>query len=304
MKFKTRAFTLVELLVVIAIIGILVGLLLPAVQAARESARRMQCTNNLKQIGLALHNYHSVFQKFPFCNGGTNNQFSGLSQLLPFLELANLQDSIDFRFAPGHAVNSLPRTTEIAGFRCPSDVENTRVSSGGAVNYYPNKGTSTLWQDPKANGFMYRNSATRFADIKDGTSHTAAFSERLITDGSNGMISPIADVFLATGTPATADEAVQLCAAVDITNLANQFPLFMGAPWIDGQHGYLHVDGPNKRSCGFFPTHASMPPSSYHPGGVNLLLCDGSVQFVPNSIELLTWRAIGTRQGGEVMAAW
>jgi prepilin-type processing-associated H-X9-DG protein len=171
--------------------------------------------------------------------------------------------------------------------------------AGGAVNYYPNKGTSTLWQDPNANGVMFRNSGIRFADIVDGTSNTAIFCERVLTDGSNGIVSPIADVFLASGTPTTADEAIQLCDAVDIGNLANQFPLFMGAPWIDGQHGYLHVNGPNKRSCGFFPTHASMPPSSFHPSGVNLLRCDGSVQFVAETISLPAWRALGTRHGGE-----
>jgi prepilin-type processing-associated H-X9-DG protein len=220
------------------------------------------------------------------------------------MELDNLHNLIDFRLSPNHVANEAARMTEVAGFRCPTDVANTRPAAGGAVNYYPNKGTSTLWQDPNANGFMFRNSGTRFSDIRDGTSHTAAFCERILTDGSNGIISPIADVFLAVGTPATADQAVQLCDAVDINNLANQFPLFMGAPWIDGQHGYLHVNGPNKRSCGFFPTHASMPPSSYHPGGVNLLLCDGSVQFIPNSIDITIWRALGTRQGGEPVTGW
>lgn len=300
MNTTRNAFTLVELLVVIAIIGILVGLLLPAVQAAREAARRTQCTNNMKQIGLALHNYHSALNRFPFCNGGTDTRYSGLSQLLPYMELTNIHTAIDFRLSPHHPANSTARLAEVTGFRCPSDVENPLPTAGGAVNYYPNKGTSPIWQDPKADGFMFRNSGVRFADIKDGTSHTAAFCERVLTDGSNGIVSPIADVFLAMGSPTSADEAIAMCDAVDITNLAFQFPLFMGAPWIDGQHGYLHVNVPNKRSCGFFPTHASMPPSSFHPTGVMLLRCDGSVQFIAETIDLSAWRALGTRNGGEI----
>jgi prepilin-type processing-associated H-X9-DG protein len=93
-----------------------------------------------------------------------------------------------------------------------------------------------------------------------------------------------------------------MCAAVDITNLANQFPLFMGAPWMHGQHCYLHVNVPNTRSCGFFVAlRATMPPSSRHPGGVNMVLCDGSVRFVSQSINLATWRGIGSRAGGETL---
>jgi prepilin-type N-terminal cleavage/methylation domain-containing protein len=297
---KHSGFTLVELLVVIAIIGILVGLLLPAVQAARETARRMQCGNNMKQIGLALHNYHSSVGRFPFCNGGTGGRFSGISQIMPFMELQNIHSNIDFRYLPNHQINNTARLVEVTGFRCPTDTDNPLPTAGGAINYYPNKGTSPIWQDPKANGFMFRNSGIRFAEITDGTSHTAAFCERVLTDGSNGIISPIADVFLASGSPVTADDAVNLCNSVDISNLGNQFPLFMGAPWIDGQHGYLHVNTPNTRSCGFYPTHASMPPSSFHPVGVNLLRCDGSVQYLVDTIDINVWRALGTRNGGEV----
>lgn len=296
---RMAGFTLVELLVVIAIIGILSGLLLPAVQAAREAARRTQCTNHLKQIGLAIHNYHSSHQRFPFAIGGTGNRYSALSQMLPFLELTALHEAIDFDRPVMDPVNQEPRTTEVPGFRCPSDFDNPQPMAGGAVNYYPNKGTTTLWMDPRANGFIFRNSETRFADLLDGSSYTAAFCERLLTDGSNGIVSDKADVFLAVGTPATADEAVAMCEQIDITDLANQFPIFMGAPWMDGKHGYQHVNGPNQRSCGFHPSHASMPPSSRHPGGVHVLWCDGSMRFVTDFVDLQVWRAVGTRHGHE-----
>jgi prepilin-type processing-associated H-X9-DG protein len=157
---------------------------------------------------------------------------------------------------------------------------------------------------PAPNGVFYGNSSTRFADVRDGMSNTGLFSERILADGSNAIVSPQADVFFSPAAPMTPDEAVQLCQAVDIMNLANQFPLFMGAPWVNGQHVFQHVNVPNARSCGFFTIlRASMPPSSRHPGGVNLLLGDGSVRFVKDTIALPTWRALGTRVGGEAISA-
>jgi prepilin-type processing-associated H-X9-DG protein len=102
----------------------------------------------------------------------------------------------------------------------------------------------------------------------------------------------------------TPDDALQQCQAVNIYDLNNQFPLFMGAPWLCGQHIYLHVSPPNSRSCGFFiALRAVMPPSSHHPGGVNVVFGDGSVKFIKDSINLPIWRALGTRAGGEVVSA-
>lgn len=314
---KTRkGFTLIELLVVIAIIAILIALLLPAVQQAREAARRTQCRNNLKQLCLALHNYHDVSQCFPFgqeASSSTNRHYSAISQLLPHLDQVNIYNSINFRDNLDDPLNSndsndYARNQIIPTLLCPSESLNYIAALGGQTNYMVNKGNGIVWQDPTGpnvglpaqTGVMYYQSVVRISNITDGTSNTAAFSERLLADGNNGLVSPVADVFFHPGAPTTPDQAVSMCESHNISNLAFQFPLYMGAPWINGQHTYLHVSGPNQRSCGFFTVlRATMPPSSRHSGGVHMALCDGSVRFVQNGINLTTWRALGSRSSGE-----
>ena len=307
---RRRGFTLIELLVVIAIIAILIALLLPAVQQAREAARRTQCKNHLKQLGLALHGYHDSFRCLPFGQEDSTKSYSALSQLLPYLDQAPLYNLINFSLPHNDAVNLVPRTTELSVFRCPSDPAAPLSGQGGSINYMANKGTGVIWLAPTGanagfpaqTGVMFFQSAVRLGDITDGTSNTCAFAERLLTDGNNGISSPRSDVFFSPLAPTTPDEAVSMCAAIDVTNLANQFPLFMGAPWLHGQHAYLHIDTPNTRSCGFFTVNrANMPPSSQHTGGVHVLLCDGSVRFISENIDRPIWRALGSRAGGEVI---
>lgn len=307
---RSRAFTLIELLVVIAIIGILVAILLPAVQAAREAARRTSCSNNLRQIGIALHNYHDIHHRLPFGQGGTRGKFSAISQILPYFEQNNLFEEIDFNsdvFAP---TNDEPRRKEVSILRCPSDEYLVYPQTGGGINYCANKGSGIVWgpnagpnaRMPLPTGPFFRDSCTCFGGIRDGLSQTVAFSERLVGDGTNAEVNLRTDVFSSTAQPTTPDEAITACDAVDPEDLANQFPALMGAPWMHGQHCYQHVNTPNKRSCGFRTVgRASMTANSYHPNGVVILYLDSSVTFIADTIDLATWRAMGTCNKGDLL---
>jgi prepilin-type N-terminal cleavage/methylation domain-containing protein/prepilin-type processing-associated H-X9-DG protein len=317
MKRRRSGFTLIELLVVIAIIAVLIALLLPAVQAAREAARRIQCVNNEKQIGLALHNYNDSFQVLPaaemgFLGMANGANFSALSMILPFMEQTPVFNSLNFSLFNVDPTNNTAMVTSIKGFVCPSDSYNPSPTTGAQTNYMADMGSGIVWQGslppntalPPPNGVFYGNSATRLAEITDGLSNTGFFGERVVGDGTTGIISPIADVFFDHGAPLTPDDAMAQCLAINIYDPANQLPMIMGVPWIDGQHITLHVTTPNTRSCGFFTVNrAVMPASSKHPGGTNMLFGDGSVKFLKDSISLQTYRALGTRNGGEVVSS-
>jgi prepilin-type N-terminal cleavage/methylation domain-containing protein/prepilin-type processing-associated H-X9-DG protein len=329
MNRQRSGFTLIELLVVIAIIAVLIALLLPAVQAAREAARRIQCTNNEKQIGLALHNYVDSFNVLPAAEMGfaglTANgpNYSALSMILPFMEQTTVFNAINFsqfdfnpNVSPAQDPNGTAAVASINALICPSDSYSSSRSNlevYGQTNYMADMGSGIVWQSslffpntslPMPNGVFYGNSATRLAEITDGLSNTGFFGERMVGDSSTGIISPIADVFFDPGAPLTPDDAMTQCQALNINNPANQLPMIMGVPWIDGQHITLHVTTPNTRSCGFFGVNrAVMPASSRHPGGSNMLFGDGSVKFLKDSINLQTYRALGTRNGGEIISA-
>ncbi len=310
---KKNGFTLVELLVVIAIIGILVGLLLPAVQAAREAARRMQCSNNLKQIGLALHNYSSTFSRFPA--GRNDKEMSPLAALLPFIEQSNVSNLIDFRQTWDHPVNAAATAAEIPSFICPSDPMSNVPVGWGSTTYRSNQGSQLLHGQPPTDpgnvnfgmpapdGPIVPYKYLSFADIRDGTSNTAAFSEHGRGDFSNAISSPT-DTFWPQTHPATQNDAVRDCNSIDINDLQYQRVSVIGAPWIQGYHStttYFHVGPPNGRSCMFPPGRIATTAQSYHSGGVNVTRCDGSVSFVAQTIDISTWRAFGSRNGGEVV---
>lgn len=314
---RHSGFTLIELLVVIAIIGVLIALLLPAVQQAREAGRRSQCINNLKQLGLGFHNYmdqHKILPPARFSalagSSGAGMNFSAISYLLPEIERSELYDAINFSFPCDNAVNRTVMMTNVPNFLCPSDLENPLPARGAGVNYWANIGSGHVWMwplGPPSNASMPPPSGTMFMDsrikpgqIVDGLSRTALMSERIICDGTNSKITLESDIFLGTTAPNTPDEAYEHCKQIDTSNLALQFPFFMGAPWIHGQHAYMHVSPPNAISCGYLSTlRSTMPASSRHPGGVNALLADGSVSFYSQTVDLYVWRATGTRAGGE-----
>ena len=309
------AFTLVELLVVIAIIGVMVGLLLPAVQSAREAARRMQCSNHLKQMTLALHNYESAYKMFPA--GRSALGISAHAAILPFLEQANAAELVDPKVAWNHVLNATATRTFIPGFNCPSDSQFPHPAGWAGTTYRASQGAGILWGlpptdtadpnfgMPEPDGVFYLEKRLKFRDILDGTANTAAFSEHGQGDFSNAISSPT-DTFWPRTNPLNADQAYADCEAIDPRDLTFQNVSDIGAPWIRGYHSttlYMHASPPNRRSCMFPPGRISTTAKSSHVGGVMLARCDGSVAFVTDSVNLAIWRAMGTRGARETVGA-
>jgi len=310
---KRRGFTLIELLVVIAIIAVLVAILLPAVQQAREAARASQCRNNLKQLGIALHNYHELVGGFPMSKN-SGNSFSAQARILPQLDQTAVHNQIDFNVSPTHVNNTFAKGVTLPVYRCPTDTDMLPATSGGRNNYYTNTGTtvmnglpgttvgSTNYGLPMPDGVMFQDSFVRFGDIIDGTTNTALMSERMLGDGVNSISTPESDTFQPGTYPNTPDEARAQCHAVDVTDLSKQGKSNGGSPWLGPDHTttyYYHTLTPNDRSCMYPPSRIATTANSRHTGGVHMLLCDGSVRFVTSSVDLAIWRALGTRNGKE-----
>lgn len=310
-----EGFTLVELLVVIAIVGLLIALLLPAVQSAREAARRMQCTNNLRQFGIALHNYHDSLGSFPPGRLTYPVVYSPQARLLPFLEQASVNNLINYNVTfvgadlPSWA-NAVAAQTPIPGFCCPSDADRVPGSVFAATSYFGNVGSGQVdngnLNTGPIDGIFYCKSAIKFRDIVDGLSHTAAFSESLLGNGtastSGGQPQdPQREVLLLPNTTAT---TVQNCS----NPAAGSWWAERGVRWMQGSYGYAlynHFYTPNASSydCNTASRAYGLTAArSNHPKGVNLLLCDGSVHFVQDSVDLALWRGLATRMRQEVLS--
>jgi prepilin-type N-terminal cleavage/methylation domain-containing protein len=338
MREKRRGFTLIELLVVIAIIAVLIALLLPAVQAAREAARRSQCVNNLKQLGLAVHNYisgnnilppYTMYPASSSISGGWS--FAWPLTLLPNLEQQSLFSAYNFSVQPYGAQNTTVGYTQIATMLCPSDGTTTRpLAPWGTQNYVGNfggPGVSAL-----ASGTIVPLSAAissagpvGLEGVRDGTSNTALFGERLVgIAGGPAVVLSSTDarraLFLntlsaAANTPAQAQPFVAACRALpgstsSTSSNSNGDHWVYTYPWYVSELGYTHFGTPNTISCrnpadgySYVGPLGSAPPTSNHPGGVNIVNADGSVRFVKDTVDLNTWWALGTRNGGEVISA-
>jgi prepilin-type N-terminal cleavage/methylation domain-containing protein/prepilin-type processing-associated H-X9-DG protein len=321
-----HGFTLVELLVVIAIIGVLVALLLPAVQAAREAARRGQCQNHLKQVAIAAHNYHDTMLRFPagWCNP---HQGTAICALLPYLEQNNKYNVFDFTQNINTATtNAAARSQDVKVFICPSDQGSGRFFTGiagatgpeptGRNNYMANLGSFANWADVdtgnrlKSNGIFFRNSSIRMAEISDGTSNTSLFSEckrgpnRNPGSGEDLLVSTNVDFGVWDGN--TAHNTTRPAQCEDRSQTTWNY---RGLQYYRGgtfwTAFYNHTLTPNfkgrdcVRASGLDSGHYAA--RSYHPGSVNAAFCDGSIRTINDSVDLGAWRAAGSRGEGEAI---
>jgi prepilin-type N-terminal cleavage/methylation domain-containing protein/prepilin-type processing-associated H-X9-DG protein len=319
---RRRGFTLIELLVVIAIIAVLIALLLPAVQAARGAARRMQCVNNLKQFGLALHNYEQIWNEIPptaiqIPTPTTGwNDFSMKARLLPYMEQSALWNSLNQSFKNSDVSNSTVSFSTVALFLCPSD-GNIPNSTWGNSNYPNCIGVSQMGQvldgpADKQNQTADGPSIT-FATITDGLSNTVIFSEYVKGMNASGATRGL-NVIWQSGVaqPTLYGPAIWTPIATACQSSTTYFEDVKGQRWINMTCGwggcYSHIQTPNKKACYYtdgnqHQDHVVVGASSYHPGGVNILFMDGSVKFIKDSIAPATWWAIATKAGGEVISA-
>jgi prepilin-type N-terminal cleavage/methylation domain-containing protein/prepilin-type processing-associated H-X9-DG protein len=353
MHRQRKGFTLIELLVVIAIIAILIGLLVPAVQKVREAAARAQCMNNLKQIGLATHNYESTFKFMP--PGGT--KYVGSTPIaiqviiLPYVEQANLYKlfnfSVDINLGLG---NDLARVQQVPFYLCPSDGSSATLNDPGATNFNPvqttgqdnyfgNIGTTADQRSLESNRvgmFNYQTSfdqttgistittKLRIVQIKDGTSNTAMWSETKranrisvyeetnvyllpLTDPGYSLYTPMSGPLFNETNPAALIQGMTYnCNSWDYppTNRISYRGLeyYRGLPALSN---YTHTVPPNYKGydCGDDTTFltAHIAARSYHTGGVNVCMADGSVRFIADGINFATWQAMGTRSGGDIV---
>lgn len=332
------AFTLIELLVVIAIIAVLVSLLLPAVQSAREAARRTQCKNNLKQIGLAMHNYMDSNNKLPpnglftYSAGAIvqASPWSAMARILPFIEQENLFKTIDL--TQSYSTQPGISSRRVGTFLCPSEINDkgngtdpTYGVKNWTINYATNLGSWAVWTSkatlpPNGDGAFSPNRCLCSRDFTDGMSNSLAMAEvkgytiRVVGSDNTATSSTVS-------TPPASPSALfssQSLAAFDATKMTH-------IEWVDGkvhETGFTTTFGPNTAvtyttggvnydvdfiaatESNLGDTYAAVTARSYHAGSVNACLMDGSVRSISSNISLVTWRALGTRSGGEVLGEY
>lgn len=334
-RLHRRGFTLIELLVSVGIVSVLIALALPAVQAAREAARRARCSNNLRQLGIALHAYHDVNKTFP--PSSTHDQdkrpyygghYSLHTRLLPYIDQRPLFDAINYEVGTsmppslgGHelqlwelranATNATVRHTRIAVFLCPSDA----ARSATAGNHYrgcQGVGPAYLQQfqaPDSGNGIFQIFGPIRIAQVPDGLSHTAAMSERILGSGRDPRrIDFFRDTTISREAFHTADDTLRACRLAAARSAEEWGFVHGGHSWffngMEMTH-YNHTQPPNGRvpDCilGGMPHIGMAGSKSFHPGGTQLLMADGAMRFQSESVALAAWRALGSRNGGEVV---
>jgi prepilin-type N-terminal cleavage/methylation domain-containing protein len=317
-----NGFTLIELLVVIAIIGILLGVLLPAVQAAREAARRMQCHNNLKQLGLAFHNYESVHRVLPMISPNFTG-FSPQAMILAYVEQENLHDLIDYRqpltiFGSGvtQAMNPAFEGIQdqlIPVLLCPSDSGDPMLTAVGVpwagTNYLVNVGSGTGLNycengAVQTDGLFWRGSRVGFRDVTDGTSNTCLMAEGLFGGRDSlpttVLVNPQRQMQLTVGGSPCTLTAENIVAAASANYRGTR-----NGSWIRTTGYHITINGfftPNNSHPDVaHHGHAVTSSRSAHVGGTSMLRVDGSARLVSEHIDLGTWRALFSRNGGEVI---
>jgi prepilin-type N-terminal cleavage/methylation domain-containing protein len=316
-SLSRTAFTLIELLVVIAIIAVLIGLLLPAVQKVREAASRMSCLNNLKQVGLGLHNYHDVHLSFPpgFTSkttgpwpGGSNDPvpevgpgWSLFAHLLPFVEQDNLYRSINLGLPIAHANNAVARRTAVGLYLCPSDTPPRIINltdsgspptdasvpkalTDAAVCSYAGVLGDGAYEQLPFTGVFHRNSRVRVADITDGTSNTVGVGERTSRFSSNSWVGVVPGQETVYSPTAREYDAA--------------LPSLRARPAITAVLVHVRITSGSPNTLGNSPGSFA----SSHTGGAQFLNMDGSCRFISSSVSKPTYRALVTRDGGEVVA--
>lgn len=327
---RRPGFTLIELLVVIAIIAILIALLLPAVQQAREAARRTQCKNNMKQLGLALHNYHDTFNLFPPAHLRTQANYPGTgaltswrgfslhSMILPYIEQSALYNQMDFNTYFDQGNNTVSRRTKLAAFLCPSDSTYPGSPDQGNNSYAGSMGPNLgQYVGPIGlrDGMFCFDVPVRMADIRDGTSNTIAMAEQLIGDNANTAYTPgdvVRGIAWTGSTPSkptqnelnTYGTACQAGTTNHHSHNGREWSIGMPAQTLFNTAAPPNWQYPTCQSCtgcGWMDSQGIFPSRSRHTGGVQVLLGDGSARFVSDNVDLATWQNLGSVRGGEVI---